>query len=304
MSIEAAQTTVEPTINATIEGGDGKTPATDGNPPPNGQDRVSSKMEVLIRREQQALRREQQARQREEALQAKLKEIEDREARIKEFDSVKQGNSKKALDLLGMNYDELTKSVLADGSIPPEVQIKRLEEKLQSFQSQQEEKSKLEQERQKMAVQAQEQKAISDFKAEIDSYVKENSGRYELIGFENKQDEIFKVIDEHYAKTIDPDTGVGVVMSMKEAADKVEEQLEQKYNKSRELKKIQAFLAQSQLGKAPVQGKKPEPQRFQPPRTLTNQMTATPTKRTTPLTDEERLQKAVAYARGLRPDIR
>lgn len=285
-------------------GGDTKVGPTDGSPPLNPADsRVSSKMELLIRREQQALRLEQRARQREAELDAKAKAFEEREARMKEFDSVKTGNSKKALDLLGMNYDQLTQSVLKDGEIPPEVQIKRLEEKLEQYQSslsKRDEEAKL----QAQAMnQRQEQKAISDFKDEIGSYVKENSGRYEYTIYENAEEQIFKEIDEHYGKTIDPDTGVGVVMSMKEAADKIEEKLEQKYIKARELKKTQAYMAAAQARKSSFgQSRELRPQT--PPRTLTNQMTATPQpKRTHPLTDEERKQKAIAYARGLRPGL-
>lgn len=274
--------------------------ATDGNPAPNADARVSSKMELLIRREQAALHRERQAKQREYELDQKMKAFADKEARITEFDSVKNGNSKKALDLLGLNYDELTQSVLKDGEIPPEVQIRRLEEKLEKFKEEQSGFVKSQEEKERQHVQAQEQRAITDFKTSISDYVKENSGRYELISFENKQEEIFKEIDDHYAKTIDEGTGIGVVMSMKEAADKVEERLEQKYNKARELKKIQAFLAQSKPG-IPQGPKLRENRLIAPPKTLTNQMTATPQKRAKILTDEERVQKAIAYARGLRP---
>ncbi len=267
--------------------------STEAQPQPTAKDpQVSNKLEILIRREAAALNRENQAKAREAELEAKLKRIED-------FESVKE-NPKKALELLGLNYDELSRSILADGEIPAEVKIKKVEEKFDRFREEQ----KLEAEKSQQLVKAQaeerEKIAISSFKGEITSYLKENTERYELIAFEGQEDLVFEIVDTHYNRTIDPATGVGKVMSISEAADKVEEFLEQKYNKAKSTNKVKTLWGaipkemQEKLAKA-------ETKTSQPPKTLTNQLSATPTKRTQPITDDERVQKAIAYARGLRP---
>ncbi len=270
--------------------------STDALPQPTKDqrsERISSNMEILIRREAAALNRENAAKAREAELEAKL-------ARISEFESVKE-NPKKALEMLGLNYDELTKSILADGEIPPEVKIKRVEEKFDKFREEQTQEAEKSKRLAQAQAQEREASAISGFKSEITTYLKDNDQRYELIKFEGQEDLVFEVIDEHYNRTAkDSENGVGKVMSISEAADKVEQHLEQKYQKAgKETKKVQTLWGaipketQKELAKA-------EKTQSQSPRTLTNQMSATPTKRNLPMTDDERVQKAIAYAASLR----
>lgn len=286
----------------------GEGEATDGPPQPaNANDKVSSKIEVLIRREQQALARERQAKEREAQLEAKMKAIEERESKLNEFEQKKK-NPKEALSLLGLSYDEITQAHLNDGELPPQVEIKKLREEIEAFKQAQKQEKDHEKERAlaeaKQQAEAQEKKAVQDFKEKISTYVSDNAARYEFIEFENAHDLVYEVIDEHYNRTVDPETGIGKVLTEKEAADKVEEFLEQKFFKAKELNKIKALWgtipkdAQKQVVK--------EVQKTQaPPRTLTNQLSASPTppKQQKVLTDQERVQKALAYARGLRPQI-
>lgn len=267
-------------------------------PPPQAkaEDRVSSKLDILIKREAQAIARERLAKEKETELQAKL-------AKMQEFESVKT-NPKKALELLGLSYDELTQSFLKDGEVPPEVEIRRLKEELEAFKSstKQERQTDKEQQEQELKRQAEakEKQAIDGFKGEIKTYLDDNKARYELIGFELQQDLVFEVIDEHYNRTIDPETGSGKVMTIAEAADKVEKYLEEKYYKSRDLSKVKALW-----GSLPKQVQEKvikQTNERQPPRTLTNNLSATPqAPRKGPMTDDERVQRAIAYAKGLRP---
>lgn len=278
----------------------------DGSPlPAKADDKVSSKIELLIRREQQALARERQAKERETQLEARFKELESEKAKITEFESVKK-DPKKALGILGLTYDEITQAHLNDGELPPQVEIKRLREELEAYKANQSKEKDFEKEKalefSKKQAEAQEQKAIGEFKGEIGQYLSDNSARYEYISFEDEQDLVFAVIDENYNRTLDAETGIGKVMSIKEAADKVEEFLEKKYIKAKELNKTKALWGaipketQKQIAKQENVPQKP------PPRTLTNQLSASAsTPRKAPITDAERIQKALAYARGLRP---
>jgi hypothetical protein len=260
-------------------------------------DKISSKLEVLMRREREAMDRERLAKEKEETLQEKLK-------RIEEFESLKS-SPLKALEALGLNYDEISRTVLQDGQLPPDVQVKRVEEKFESYKAEQEkakEEAKLQEQKR---AEEQEQQVITSFKSDITTYLKDNSARYELIKFEEQEDLVFNVIDEHYKRTLDPESGVGKVMSIKEAADKVELWLEQKYERSRSVNKIKGLWGM--LPKAiQEQAQKPtSAMQTQKPRTLTNNISATPAPiKRVPVSDEERIQRAIAYAKGLRPDLR
>ncbi len=279
------------TVSAGTAGG-GTAPTANAPAPKVEDPQVSSKLETLARREQAALNAER-------AAASKVKEIEAREAKVKEFELLKDGKPLDALKMLGYDYDQITKAKLLDGEVPPEVQIQKLQERLDKYESSQTQKEKEEAERATQSAKAAEAKAVSDFKSQIGQYLSDNADRYELINFEGEQDLVYEVIDEHYNRTIDPATGVGKVMTKAEAADKVELYLEQKYEKSRDLKKVSALL--NLRREAPKVAAKPEIQR-QPPRTLNNQLSASQAKpRTSPVTDEERVQRAIAYAKALRP---
>lgn len=284
---------------------------------PSEPDRVAPKFEALIKREKTAVERERAARAREAVAEARAKDIEQREAKVREFETLKQTNPLKALELLGLSYQDLTQIALSDGNIPPEVHAKRVEEKLDSYVKSQEDRDKEQDERTRADEEKRHASTISRFKGEIGSYLKQNSDRYELMAFENPDDQgmdlVYEVIDLHYNQTLeaakakaleeDPEGDTsdvrGEVLTIAQASDKVELKLEEKYQKSKTLKKVAAFLAPRQE-KPSVEKPKNTPR--QTPQTLTNQLSAAPApQRKAPLSDDERIAKAIAYARGLRP---
>lgn len=254
--------------------------------------KLSPKLQILLSREKNAVERERAANAKEAEIEAKLKRIED-------FEAAKGTSPLKALELLGYSYEDLTKATLADGEVTPDVQIKKLDERLNSLVKNQEQALEREAEEAKKIAERQEQETITTFKSEIGTYVKEHGERYEFIEFDQAHELVYEVIDEHYNRTINADTGIGDVMTIATAADKVEEYLEKKYIKAKELKKVQALMGARPTPPAP---KPMNPQFSQKPKTLTNNMSATQTtpQRTKPITDEERIQKAIAYARSLR----
>jgi len=248
------------------------------------EESVSPKLQVLMERERQALNRERMAKSQEEKLQEKLKKLE-------EFESIKT-NPKKALEVLGLSYDQLTESILKDGEIPPGVEIQRLRAELEEHKAQLRQEKEQALEHQKKQVSQQEEKAVSEFKTEINEYVRSNANRYELIDFENAHELIFDVIEEHYSRTINPETGVGKVMSIADAADKVEEHLEKKYLAAKDKNKIKAFWntipkpMQEQLAK--------KQETSQPPKTLTNNLGPKTQKQSTRPPEGERIAQILA----------
>lgn len=272
--------------------------STDANSAPQSQppdDKLASKLEILLKREQQAMERERSAKEQETGLASKL-------AKIAEFESVKSGNYKKALELLDTDYDQLTQSMLKDGQVTAEDLVRKLDLKFEQFKTEQQKAEEERQLQENKRAQENEQKVIHDFKGQIRQYVTDNKVRYELTAFEEQEELVFEVIDEHYKRTIDASTGAGKIMSIQEAADKVELFLEQKEQKRRELNKVKTLWGAIPK---PVQKKLENQVEQQKPKTLTNTLTASPApQRRVPISDEERVQRAIAYAKGLRPDLR
>lgn len=261
---------------------------------PQQDPKLSQKLEVLMRREQQALQREKLAKQKESELQARLKTIE-------EFDSVKT-NPKKALELLGMDYETLTKAMAGEG-IGPETEIKALKNEIEQLKkmTQAEKDQKVQEEKRRAEAELAER--TEGFKGEIKSYIDQNKEKFELINFDQADSLVYDVIEAHYNRTIDEATGMGKIMEIAEAAEKVEKFLEEKYKKVSEVKKLQSLLTSTTkpVHDDVVRQAKQMNQTPQRPKTLTNALSATPQKpRTKALTDEERVQKAIAYARQLR----
>lgn len=241
-------------------------------------DRVSSKFDVLIKREQAAVQKERQAKEQMAQAQAMLD-------KIKEFESAKS-DPKKAMELLGLNYDELTKSLLADGTIPPEVEIKRLRDEFGTYREAQEEAKRQQAEAAKAQALAQESQAVTNFKTEIKNHVNENPARYELINFDGREEEVYDLIDAHYNRT-------GEVMKIDKAADKIEEYYEKREVEKKKLTKLQSLwgaVPQKTLTQVLKQEKSPS----QKQTTLTNQMSATPSKLGPRPSEERRVAEIVA----------
>lgn len=268
---------------------------TSQTPPPaaDNQDqakRISGQISAMLQREKRNL--EIEARNK-----AKEQELAERVKKLEEFEALKS-NPLKALEALGLDYNAITKAQLADGQIPPEVEIKKLDQKLDSFLEAQKQQEQQREQLEKKRQEEENNRLISEFKTEITDYVKEHSERYEFITFENAQELVYAVIDEHYERTRNPESGKGEVLTISQAADKVEEYLEKKYLKAKELKKLQALLQPVAVSKQPV---KTNPVNSQKPKTLTNQASASPEPIPAGiLSDDERVRRAIAYARGLR----
>lgn len=267
---------------------------------PQRQEALSPRLEVLIRREQAAITREKAAKVKEAEVQSQFQELDElralREAR-------KSGNHKRVFELLKYNKDEIAKSVFEEEGNPLEMELKALRDELHTYKNSQSEVEKQRMEEAKKQAEVAQAQAVTDFKSTITTYLKDNSARYELINFEDQHDVVYEVIDEHYNRTLNPDTGIGKVMSIAEAADKVEEWLEKKYDKSRNVEKVKALWG-AVPPKVLEQAVKPKLPFSQKPATLTNNLSATPqAPRKTALTDAERVQKAIAYAKSLRPSL-
>lgn len=269
------------------------------------KEKVAPSIQLLVQREKKALELEQRAKRQLQEAEAKAQGLTAREAKIQEFENLKaSGNYTKALELLGLSYGDLTTVQLNDGNLTPELQIKKVDEKLDSFLKSQEEAKRVQAEELRRNAETQEAQAVQEFKDAIKAHCESDSKKYELINFEGQQmiDMAYSVVDEHYNRTIDPATGKGQIMPASEAADRVEKWLrETKYAKATELDFFKTKLAPPQPTKEAKQELTFRPPQTRTP-TLTNNNSATPVApRARPRTDDERIAAAIAYAKGLRP---
>lgn len=316
-AIVDGQVTPPPAAPAPTEGGK-ESPLEEAHPQsgqPNKDEKISSRLEMLIRREQQALARERIAKAAEQESARLRSELESERERISKFNSIKN-NPKLALEELGLTYDELTKAILSDGELPPEVELKKIRGEIDNLKQSREEERKQAQAAEVARAEAMEAKAVSDFKVEINSYVKENPDRYELINFDERFDEVYELIDAHYARTLqesireleskgeDTSQAQGKVMKIAEAADKIEAYYEKREQEKRKLAKLQTIwgaVPKESLMKAVNEARGQESKKPSSPKTLTNNLSAThQSPRPRPKTDDERVAEALANWRATR----
>lgn len=299
-----------PAIDTQTNVGDASTDGTSSTP--KQDDKVSQRLEILIKREQQAMARERIAKASEAESTRLRAELESERAKIAKFNSIKT-NPKLALDELGLTYDEITKAMLADGQLPPEVEIKKLRGDLDGIKQAREDERKLQAQQAKAQAQAQEAKAVDDFKGEIKTYAIDNAARYELINFDERFDEVYELIDAHYTRTQlahakeleadgkNPNGAIGKVMNIAEAADKIEEYYEKRELEKKKLSKLQSLwgaVPKESLAKAVEEARK---DKSPPTRTLTNNLSAANLKpKSTRPPEDKRVEEIVAKWRASR----
>lgn len=279
-------------------------------PTPKLDETVSPKFQALIRRERMAVEKERAASAKEKDIETRLKSMSEREAKLAQFESLKSTQPLKALEMLGLSYQELTQIALADGNITPDIQIKKIEDRFDKFEKSQVEALQRQEEEQKSLNVRKETEALENFKGEITKYLSDNAQRYELIEFEQAQEVVFDTIEEHYErtrkaavdKTGDPSAS-GEILTIAQAADKVELYYEQRNEKALTLPKIKALM-ERQSSKTVA---KPTTLASQTQKTPTQQSqaqsTQAPQKTAKMRSDEERIRDAIAFAKNLRPNL-
>lgn len=274
-----------------------ETPAPPADPPAEPAAPVETEAEKARKAEEAAFapkfaalsRKEKQLRDEKRALEAeraKFKaEQEQREKEYKEkyIDAAVLKDRRAVLKLLeekGVPFKELAEMVL-NGGEPTADQLtsdveKKLRGEMEAIKKRLEEKEAKEQE-EKMA------QTIHGFKQELNAFI-EKDPEYELIRAQDAQDLVFEVIETHYKNT-EAETGTGVLLSNKEAADAVEKFLLEDAKKLVDREKVKKLM-QPPPAPPKTPGQKAAP-------TLSNtQSTQVPTQGTKKLSDEESKREA------------
>lgn len=246
-------------------------------------ERVSSKFAALTRKEKMAVQKLQQATAKEQAINAREEALRAREARIHDFENVKTQSPIKALEMLGLNYNELSQALLNDGNVSPEVQINNVRADIEAFKKEQTEKAEEAERKAEEAALAEQNEVIEDFKMQIQEFIGENKANYPLIDLYKQDKLVFDSIDEHYTKT-------GRVASIKEGCEYVEKYLEAQAEKALSVDKIRAKVQPQ-----PKVDNKQDPWGYprQQQKTLNNQMSSATPAKPRRMSEDERIRRAV-----------
>lgn len=266
-------------------------------PKPKLEDKESQKFAALARKER--------AIQAEKAkVEARFKELEGKEAKIKAFEAASSNKDySKAAEILGLSYEEWTNYILNENKPTPELEVKGVRKELEDLKKNLQDERKLAEDKEKKAAQDKYNEVMEQFKGEVSNYLLTHQDRYELIHLTGTQDVVTAVIEQHFQNTAK--TGKPKVMTIEEASNLVEADLEVKARKAAATKKLQAKgtadntspkeSASKQDSKSPEKASTDRPNSTPQFRTLNNNLTSTsaPAQKG-PMSDEDRIKKALA----------
>jgi hypothetical protein len=282
MSDQAQATPMVETPNApqTPQGSEAQAPT-----PEAPKEHLSSKFAALARKEKAALQKMQQAKQIEAELKAREAKIAELESKLNEreswFGKAKE-NPDEALQRLGLSYSDLTDYYLNGKKVTPDLQVKAMEDKFNSFVKQQEEKEKLAAEESKKRAQQEHEQTIAQFRKQVTDFVSSKPEQYELINMFDSSELVIATIEAHFEKTQQ-------VLSNEEASNLVEKFLEEQVEKSVQSKKFQGKFTKATPSQDGQPQKSPAGSK-----TLTNNVTSSAPSLLPARTEQDRLQRALA----------
>lgn len=257
----------------------------DDQKPPVEEPQKPAEDPAITKRFAQLAKQEQTLRAREQALKAREQALDTQKPpqqpqidpnKYITRDQLKQ-NALQYLSEAGVSYEELTNQLLNQSPIDhrTESMISELKAEIQSLRQANEESKKSYEEQQNNAYQA----AVKQIESDVKHLVSKDD-TYEAIKSSNAHKDVVELITETYHKD-------GILLSIEEAAQQVEDFLVEQYTKYTNLNKIKQRMSQSNASKAQTPSVKPPTEETQQPKspqkTLTNNMSSS-----RPLTARER----------------
>lgn len=248
-----AQGEPAPEAEAPAEGAAEASEATPEAPAEEPEAKARDAWKAITKRERELVVREREMK----AAQDRLLQIEHQIAETKK-------NPLKVLEYLGITYEDLTDYIINDGNPSESTKVKQLERQVQEKISAYE---RMQQEAAQRAQQAQIEAQIQNFKNQIVQTVGANTDSFELIQAKGEYDLVYDVIEAHFNET-------NQLMSIEDAAKRVERHLEDEAEKILKTKK---FQSRSSKGTSLVAPLKTDTRANVSSKTLTNNKVAGPT---------------------------
>jgi hypothetical protein len=259
--------------------------------------KMAAKFAALTKRERELRLREKAIAEKEKAAAPKAdepKKVEEVPLKLR----MKKDPFQTLKEEFGLDLETLTQIAKNEGKLTSEMQLRIAQEeldnkyadKLAALEKRLAEKEESEKSERQQAAEAQ---AFNEFKGSIDQHIKADVATYELLSLEDDAAQIvYDVIAGHYEATkgqADPEQpDVGRILSIKEAADQVENHLLENAKRYTSLSKIKGLLA-------PEPAKVAAPATKEASKTLSNEHTgeAPPATNKRVQTREEELAEAM-----------
>ena len=242
----------------------------------------SAKFAALARRERDLVGRDLDLKKKQQEYDAKIKEYDD----YQNFKKSAKLDPLKAIESLGLSYEEITGHMLNGNKPTTETKVEELERQLKEFQEGLTKKERDALEADKEEKQKQADRYLEEFKGELNSFIDSTPEEYDLINLYDQKEEVLKVIQANLEKT-------GKILSNKEAADLVKDYLLEMTNKGVATKAYQAKYGAT--SPAPQAGDKKQEIDSATAKSLSNSLTANAgTSLLPPKTERERMERALA----------
>jgi hypothetical protein len=250
------------------------------------QDASAQRFAALAKRERAIVKKQEEWKSQQSEWESFKKEREEwKAARAKdaEVEALKRTSPLKWLEAQGITYNDLTAAALAGGKPPPDMAVREIKEEFESYKAQQERMRKEAADAEKARQQAEYDRVVEEFKAEVNQFIDGKKEEYELITLHAATPVVYATIEEHFANT-------KKVLSIKDASDLVEKWLEDQVAKSLETKKLKAKVS-------PTTAKEPDKKLDNgtaQPRTITNTMATSTPSMLPAQTEQDRMKRAMA----------
>lgn len=200
-----------------------------------------SRFTALSKKEKDLRQREQQIEQKILDFEARMEELQaPKEPEVEEVKKLPleyrlKRNPLEALESIGMTYEQITEMVLNDGKMTPEMQMRLMKEDIQTdYKTKFEELENKLLEKERQEEEANYNQTITQFKEDINNVIN-SSEEYDLIQANEAYDLVYDVIEQYYQEN-------GRILDTNEAADQVEQYLEEEIRSLTEKsKKIKSF---------------------------------------------------------------
>jgi hypothetical protein len=256
--------------------------------PAKPKDDHTSRFATLLKKERENVKRQEEIKAREAALAEKEKGLSSMEQLRKQVAE----NPLKALELLGVTYQQVTDFVLKGEQPTPDLQVQGLKNELEELKKRLEDKDKNATEEQKRRSEEEFNKTLNDFKAGVDSFIESNAEKFELLNTYKGGELVMAIIEQHYqdTKKAAEESGQGspVIMKTEQACELAEKFYEGEVEKALGLKKVTA-----KVNPQPKEESKPDSP-AQQRATLTNQMSSSAPSMLPAATEADRMKRALA----------
>jgi hypothetical protein len=257
-----------------------------GEQTPNKPDMFAEKFSSLAKKEKRILREKEEAKALRDVISRKEQEIAAREEKIKQFEALQSGSPIDKLKALGTSYDELTQWYLNNGNPTPELLAQKAVQEVEKFKTEQQESQKRAMEDQKKAAEAELGEVLDQFKESIGEFVTTKTEDYELINLFDQSALVYDTIEQYFNEN-------QKILNIKEAADLVEQYLEDLVKKTTDTKKFKKlYQPEAQSNEKKVD---PQTRTQTQTRTLSNNLTSSSAPSFLPAkTENERISRALA----------